>query len=218
MRFKYAKCLFLIFFVTLFSTDTFATGIFMPPVKVKSGEIIKLPVMIDAVDNLAGVKIVMTYDPKVLVYKGAKKTRYTSSLMHIVNGKNPGTLIIVMAAARGIKGKNFPLINLYFKANESLSKDVVTQVKIKESQLMGDDLKNLSHSVKNNMVSIIYSPSEKKKFIEKEDDKLKKIVKKNDHQPTNHTEEPVEEKNKPDEKNKTGKLPAASSGTAKADK
>ncbi len=189
----------------------------MPPVKIKFGELVKLPVMVDSVDNLAGVKIVMSYDPKVLVYKGSKKTKFTSSLMHIVNSKKPGTLIIVMASARGIKGKNFPLINLYFKTNASLTKNIVTEVKIRESQLMSDDLKNLNHTIKNNMVSIIYSPPEEKNPEDKKNDKSKKIVKKDDQSGKN-PEKPIENKNKQDKKDKSLGLSETCTPKAKADK
>ena len=80
------------------------TEIYIPPLSAASGSTVQVPVMIDEVGNLAGIKLVMRYDPALLTFKRGAKTSHTDSLMHIINSKNPGVLILVMAGARGIKG------------------------------------------------------------------------------------------------------------------
>jgi hypothetical protein len=60
----------------------------IPSLKGKAGQSIDVPVMIDKVDNLAGVKLVLAYDPKILQFKKGTKTSQTDALMHIVNDKN----------------------------------------------------------------------------------------------------------------------------------
>jgi hypothetical protein len=131
--------------------------LYIPPLNGKSGQSIDIPIMIDLVENLAGVKLVMTYDPELLTFNKGAKTKQTDSLMHIVNDKKPGLLIVVMAGARGIKGKDFPLLTLTFAVKEGLKGNHATQIKITEVQLMSDKLKDIKCSTK--VGPLIISPS-----------------------------------------------------------
>ncbi len=119
----------------------------IPAVTAKAGTAFELPVRVDQVDNLAGVKLHLTYDPELLTFDEAEKTRETSSLMHIVNSKKPGTLIIVMAGARGIKGEDIPLLTLRFTVAETVTEKQTTAIEVREAQLMSDALKDLSYTV-----------------------------------------------------------------------
>ncbi len=125
-----------------------ATELSIPEIKGKAGQTIDIPIMLDTVDNLAGVKIAIQYDKNLLAYKSATRTKQTSSLMHIVNDKKPGILIIVMAGAKGIKGKNFSIFSLKFEVNKELKQEIKTAFKITEIQLMSDQLKDIKHTVK----------------------------------------------------------------------
>lgn len=151
--------------IILFSiivTSAGATRLSIPELEVKAGQEIKIPVMIDKVENLAGVKISMEYDHKILKFKKADKTKNTSSLMHIVNDKKPGILIIVMAGARGVKGKEFPIFTLNFEADKTITEKKTTQLKVKEVQLMSDKLKDISHTISFPAVTILPEKPEKK--------------------------------------------------------
>ena len=99
--------LFCGFITIIWISPAWGTELHIPPLKGIPGESIDIPVMIDQVDNLAGVKLIMRYDPEILTFKKGMRTKYTSSLMHIINDKKPGILIVVMAGAKGIKGKGF---------------------------------------------------------------------------------------------------------------
>ncbi len=111
--------------------------------------------MIDKVDNLAGVKMVLNYDPEILLFKKGTKTSQTSALMHIVNDKKPGLLILVMAGATGIKGKDFPILKLTFEIKEGLKGNHTTEIKIKEVQLMSDQLKEIETKIISNPITIL---------------------------------------------------------------
>ena len=74
-----------------------ASEISIPALSVKSGSAIEVPIKIDKVDNLAGVKLVLKYDPKILTFVRAVRSKQTASLMHIVNDKKPGILIVMMS-------------------------------------------------------------------------------------------------------------------------
>jgi hypothetical protein len=136
--------------MVLLSWSPAAWGIelFIPALETKPGETIEVPVKIDTMDNLAGIKLVMKYDKGLLTYKSAAKTQQTSSLMHVVNDKNPGVLIVVMAGARGIKGKDFAVINLTFETAKDLKGNHTTEIKITEAQLMSDKLKDHKFTIK----------------------------------------------------------------------
>lgn len=125
----------------------FGVELTFPGTETEPGQSFEIPVLIDAVENLAGVKLSLSYDPKVLTFQKADKTKATTSLMHIVNDKKPGVLIIVMAGARGIKGKNFPLLLLHFEAKVPEKIPHKTEITVKEIQLMSDQLKDLPAQV-----------------------------------------------------------------------
>jgi len=127
----------------------------IPSLKGKSGQSIEVPIMIDKVDNLAGVKMVLNYDPEILLFKKGTKTSQTSALMHIVNDKKPGLLILVMAGATGIKGKDFPILKLTFEIKEGLKGNHTTEIKIKEVQLMSDQLKEIETKTVSNPITIL---------------------------------------------------------------
>lgn len=125
------------------SAAALGTEISLPSMAAKSGGALNIPVMVDQVENLAGIKIVITYNADVLTFKGAKKTNFTDSLMHVVNDKNPGRLIIVMAGATGISGKDENLLLLTFLVKPGLKPGLVYFIDFVEAQLMTDTLKDL---------------------------------------------------------------------------
>jgi hypothetical protein len=151
-----AKFLFLCALLAmLWAVSAEAVEVRIPPLTAKSGQSIDIPIMIDAVDNLAGVKLVMTYDPEILSYKSGMKTKETDSLMHIVNDKKPGVLIVVMAGAKGIKGKEFPIFKLTFDVKKGITENRTTKISITECQLMGDDLKERKCTMTSHPITIL---------------------------------------------------------------
>lgn len=140
--------------------------VYVPELKVSSGEAVDIPVMIDQVDNLAGVKLVMEYDPKILFFQKGARTSHSDSLMHVINDKNPGRLIIVMAGAKGIKGKAFAIVNLTFKIKKDLMEDLNTHLAITEVQLMTDKLKDIKCEIKVDPLRI--SPQQGRTVLQKE--------------------------------------------------
>jgi hypothetical protein len=147
---------YVICLVALFSclTDAEAVDLFLPALKVSKDNPFTIPLMIDRVDNLAGAKIIVTYDPTLLLFKEGSKTPKSQPMMHIINDRKPGRLVIVMASARGIGGKDFPLIQLTFQAvkKEAAAREV--KIDIVEAQLMSDQLKDIPCHVKAGIIKI----------------------------------------------------------------
>ena len=135
-----------------------ATELYIPPLKAEPGQSIDIPIMIDRVDNMAGLKLVLKYDHKILTFKKGFKTRHTNPLMHIVNDKKPGLLVIVMAGARGIKGKDFSILRLTFDIKKDLKGNHTTTLEITDIEMMSDQLKKIKCKVKVNPLIISSAP------------------------------------------------------------
>jgi hypothetical protein len=148
-------CLFL---TALFASAAWATEVYFPALKGKPGKTVEIPVMIDQVSGLAGVKLIIHYDAGVLIYRAGNKTQQTGSLMHIINDKNPGRLIVVMAGASGISGKSFPLVTLRFEIKKNAPIPSQTKLDIAEIQLMSEDLKDIKAGVKAGVLTIGDAP------------------------------------------------------------
>jgi len=121
-----------------------ATDIYIPALEGSPGQTITVPVMISQVDNLAGLKMVIKYDPRILTFKKGQKTKQSNSLMHIINDKKPGRLILVMAGARGIKGRDFAIMNLTFKIKGKPKGKQTTTIGISDVEMMSDQLKQIA--------------------------------------------------------------------------
>lgn len=132
-----------------------ATQPVTPALKTAPGRIVDIPVMIDQAENLAGIKMTIRYDIKFLKFIEAVKTKKTSNFMHIVNEKKPGLLIVVMAGAGGIKGKDFPLLSLQFEITKGLKSNHTTKINITEIQLMSDKLKDIKSNIRIDPVTIL---------------------------------------------------------------
>lgn len=137
------------------------TELYIPAIRTTSGQAVDVPIMIDEIDNMAGLKVVMKYDADILTFHKGVKTKHTDSLMHIINDKKPGVLIVVMAGARGIKGKEFAVLNLNFATKDGLKANHVTTIEITEIEMMSDKLKDVACQVKTNPIVILPKTVEK---------------------------------------------------------
>ncbi|MFP4476451.1 MAG: cohesin domain-containing protein [Desulfatibacillaceae bacterium] len=111
------------------------------------GTEVRVPVNVERVDNLAGIKLKLTWDTKLLTFKSFVKSRVTRSLIHVVNDKVPGEAILVMAGARGIRGENFPVGAFDFTVAAGAEPGTRMQWKVPEIQLMSDKLVELPAKV-----------------------------------------------------------------------
>ena len=121
----------------------FGAELHVPEVAGNQGEVVTLDVIVDKVDNLSGIKLVLTYDRNILKFVKAEKSVYTANMLNVVNDKTPGKLILVMAAARGFAGENAVLIELSFELLKDVKKADNVTLQIIEAELMSDDLKRI---------------------------------------------------------------------------
>jgi len=141
-------------FIILAVIPARATEVLVGSVKGKAGSEIQLPLSLDKTDNMAGVKIVLTYDPDLLEFLKAEKTEKSQGLMHMVNSTVPGRIVLVMAGATGIAGENLMFCSLYFRIKEKLISTQQTQIRIVEAEAKSDQLKNIQLELRNGVVVI----------------------------------------------------------------
>lgn len=110
----------------------------------KPGESVTVPVYARGVENLAGVKLVLTYDADRLTFEQADKTPLTTSLMHIVNSKKAGRLIVVMAGARGVNAEDGTILDLRFRVPEGKTKPGTAAIELQQVQVMSDKLQEVA--------------------------------------------------------------------------
>ncbi len=138
------------FAILIFASTSLAAGaeLFIPKLKQAKASYLDIPLKLDQAQNLAGVKLVLAYDKNALEFKKASKTEHSSSLMHIVNSKKPGRLIIVMAGAIGISGHDVTLLTIRFQLKQKESADLNTLVKITAAELMDAKLKTVEVKIR----------------------------------------------------------------------
>ena len=127
-----------------------------------SGKSVELPVVVDKAEKMAGVKLVMTYDSDLLSFKKASKTDKTSSLLHVVNDKQPGKVIVVMAGAKGIDGEKLSILTLSFDVKAGLEKETRTEIKITGAEMVAESLSNIDCDLKAGVLTIAPEKSEDK--------------------------------------------------------
>ncbi len=147
-RFSIYSTLFLIIFIFVGISPAASAEFYIPVVKDTDESLIEIPLKLDQAINLAGVKLVMMYDKNALEFKKASKTKLSSSLMHIVNSKIPGRLIIVMAGAMGINGQDVTLLTVRFRLKQKVAADLNTLVKITAAELMDTKLKTIEVKIR----------------------------------------------------------------------
>lgn len=132
-----------------------AVEIRVPATRASAGHSVKVPVVIDRIDNLAGMKLVVRYDKEAMTYRSTEKAAQANTLIHIVNDKRPGTLIVVMAGAQGIKGENLQILTFTFDVGADVKVGAALPVNIVESQLMSDRLKDIDHQTTDGFIEIV---------------------------------------------------------------
>jgi len=140
--------LFLIPFTAL------AVEVFLTPAKAAAGKPVTVALMADKIDNLAGIKVVLTYDDALLGFEKAVKTEKSAGLMHVVNDTKPGLLIVVMAGARGVKINNEPILNLHFMVKPEAAKASSARLRLTEAQLMSDQLKDIKCTLRSHDIAV----------------------------------------------------------------
>ena len=146
------KCfsIYSVFFAIFIFSETSLAGVelYIPELKDVEASRLDIPLKLDQAQNLAGIKLVLAYNKNALEFKKASKTEHSSSLMHIVNSKKPGRLIIVMAGAMGINGHDVTLLTIRFRLKQKVTADLNTLIKITTAELMDAKLKSVKVKIR----------------------------------------------------------------------
>ncbi|KPA16019.1 cellulosome anchoring protein [Candidatus Magnetomorum sp. HK-1] len=152
--------------------NAYTAEIYIPKITALSGTEVKIPLLVDRINNLAGIKISINYDHNLLKFNKVIKSENTASLMHIVNSKTLGNIIVVMAGAKGVPIFNDKIMDVYFTVTDNLNKTKTTTLEVTELQLMNDSKVDIPYKLNNLSISI-ESSKEMKKVYEKNRKKIK---------------------------------------------
>ena len=125
------------------AVNGYAAELNIPASRGTRGEVVKLPVTVDKVENLAGIKLSLTYNKEILKFIKAEKTAFTANMLYVVNDKTPGKLIIAMAAARGFTAEKAPLVEMSFELLRDINKEDNPILWISAAELMSDRLQRI---------------------------------------------------------------------------
>jgi len=131
-----------------------AVEVFLPTIEAVAGKPVTVALMADKIDNLAGIKVVVSYDEARLRFEKAVKTEKTAGLMHVVNDTKPGLLIVVMAGAKGVRIDNEPIMNLNFMIKQEAAGSSSARLQLTEVQLMSDQLKDIKCTLRSRDIVI----------------------------------------------------------------
>jgi hypothetical protein len=94
-------------------------------------------------ENIAGIKLVLTYDSTLITYVKTEKSKKTSQMMQVVNDQNPGRLIVVMASAKGVSGDKGNILTIQFRAATGIKEKVTTKIQVTDIELVSEQLKTI---------------------------------------------------------------------------
>ncbi len=146
---KEKKRLLLHVFVLFFALFSFSSLVYAAEVSLvlvaptSSSPQYRVSVKIDQADKLAGLKIIITHDKKQFEFVKSQKSAATNSFMHIANDKKDGQVVVVMASAKGVSGKDVNLLDLEYKSAQQDAGGSPPVLKITQCELMSEDLKEI---------------------------------------------------------------------------
>ena len=134
------------FFVVL-PVSAAAAELRIPDVQFGQRNILEVPVIVDRAERLSAVKMALWYDQDLFAFKKVIKAAEAKSLLHAVNHRTPGILVVAMAGARGVRAENLKVITLVFELKPHAADQTPIPFMVRESRLVDEELKNIDHSV-----------------------------------------------------------------------
>jgi hypothetical protein len=133
------------------------------------GDKVRLKLVLNDVPNLAGLKVVLGYDADLMEYVGFRKAPVADTLMHMVNPKQKGRVIVVMAGAQGIALDNEPVMEVILQLKELSGQDIpaTTKVRILEVEAMADTLEPIHVQTRDGAVTITGGAGKSTKGVDK---------------------------------------------------
>ncbi len=108
---------------------------------------VQVPVVIQNVDDLCGLKMVVWYDQDRLKFSKFIKASEVRSFLHMVNDKVAGILVVSMAGAKGVGAEMLPICTLKFELKPTTGRQKITPFLVRESRLIGEALEEIAHEV-----------------------------------------------------------------------
>lgn len=131
----------MLFFLLLHVTQVQAAKLLIAVQTTEAGSpTTSLRVSVKDAPDLAGLKFVFEFNRNNYTYKEFDKSATTESMLHVVNDKYPGKLIVVMASATGQPTPDAELFTLRFSQIVSTLKPADLGFKVSKTELMSAHL------------------------------------------------------------------------------
>ena len=129
--------------IIVYCTNIYAGDTTLNFVRKDDNNPLRLTLVIDQAEKIAGMKVVVSFNPNTLVLKTAEKSEETSSFLHVVNDSVPGRVVFVMASATGVSGKDLALCHFEFsRVNHTKQQNDI--ISVTQIEIMSEDLNNIN--------------------------------------------------------------------------
>ena len=125
----------------------------LPDMTGRSGDTITVSVSVDDATGIAGVELVLSYDPNLLTATGAQPATLTSGF-EISYRIHTGKIAITMAQSTGITGGSGTLVNMSLQVSEDISPEATCPLTLTKVSLYDEDTQSISAAVRNGMFTV----------------------------------------------------------------
>lgn len=136
-------------------TQAYATEMIIGSANAAPGQEFSVNATLEPGTRVAGIKMVLGYDADILMFVKAEKLEAANGMMFVVNDRNPGKLIIVMAGASGIDLPRADLLKLVFRVRDPIRNTMKTQIQLLEIEAKSDSLKQVQIHSRSGEVDIL---------------------------------------------------------------
>lgn len=148
----------ILLFISIISAE--AATLSIPKIQGKKGEMVSVPVEIKEAKGIAGLKFTFVYPKDILSYKNYKVSPLIKDKQVLLNSREPGQLILVMAGAEGIKEKEGILVTFDFDvivsdviaSKESNIRPVV--LGIEKVEILDEKIKPVPFTIENGILEL----------------------------------------------------------------
>lgn len=153
-RMRTAGCSLLLLSSLLLVQLALATDLIVTSATATPGQQISLQVLLQPGSHVAGLKMTIGYDADVMTFVRADKLADANGMMYVVNDRQPGKLIVVMAGAKGVETPKVALLDLVFQIRQPIHNDMNTHVHLMDVEAKSDQLKSVPLQLRSGDVHI----------------------------------------------------------------
>jgi hypothetical protein len=125
--------------LSLAALPTHAVEVSIPNLTAESGESVVIPIEISEITGLRSMALTVAFNPAIITIDAVKKGDLVSNFLIAYNESAPGTLRIVLAAARDVKGAG-DLVLIHATVNPNAKPGDTTPLKLTAVRINGGEI------------------------------------------------------------------------------